>query len=221
MRHGNGEKKTFTPGGLSFMESLTQSLQKTRLGIMENRVVEKGETSKSIHTKVFNYVRRKEFWFTVVYGMNKMVDREPLWDSLCKYDSGISGPWIVGGDFNAIMANNERSGGAPITNSEMRHLLQVTQDCQLTDLCAKGAFYTWNNKHEGGTKVYSRLDRVLINDECLDIFPDSYTHFLPEGMFDHCPDIIKFEMEGQRQGQPFEYYKFTTCGPWLLSIKKL
>ncbi|XP_074301623.1 uncharacterized protein LOC141633025 [Silene latifolia] len=145
---------------------------------------------QSIHTKVVDKVRRKEFWFTMVYGMDKLSDREPLWDSLRKYHSGLNGPWLVGGDFNAILASNERIGGAPITNAEMRPLAQLAHDCQLTDLSAKGSFYTWNNKHECGTKVYSRLDRTLINADWLCCFPDNFTHFLPEGMFDHCPGIF-------------------------------
>ncbi|XP_074266519.1 uncharacterized protein LOC141589794 [Silene latifolia] len=215
LKHGTGEKKTFTPGGLSFMESLTQSIQKTRLGIMENRVVEKGETSKSnaqyglhrggriwllwdpslydvtvldiqvqcIHSEVFDKARRNRFWFTVVYGLNKLAEREPLWASLRSYSARLTGPWMV------------------------------TQDCQLYDLGAKGAFYTWTNKHEVGSKFCSRLDRVLINDEWLADFPDSYSHFLPEGVFDHCPTIIRLEMERHRTGYSFKYYNMWASAP--------
>ncbi|XP_074315296.1 uncharacterized protein LOC141651483 [Silene latifolia] len=168
---------------------------------------------QSIHTKVVDKVRRKEFWFTMVYGMNKLADREPLWDSLRKYHSGLNGPWLVGGDFNAIMASNERIGGAPITNAEMRPLSQLAHDCQLTDLSAKDSFYTWNNKHECGTKVYSRLDRTLINADWLCCFPDSFTHFLPEGIFDHCPGIVNFEIQSQRRGQSFKYFNMWSSAP--------
>ncbi|XP_074288534.1 uncharacterized protein LOC141613690 [Silene latifolia] len=252
IRHGTGEKRTFTPGGLSFMESLTQSIQKTTLGIMENKAVDKKETSKDtaqyglhhggriwllwdpnlydvtvldiqvqcIHSEVLDKARRNRFWFTVVYGLNKLVEREPLWDSLRTYYGRITGPWVVGGDFNAIMASNERIGGAPITNAEMRPLLQVTQDCQLYDLGDKGAFYTRTNKHEVGSKVCSRLDRVLINDEWLAEFPDSYTHFLPEGVFDHCPAIIRLEMERQRNGYSFKYFNMWDCGLLHLTIRR-
>ncbi|XP_074293516.1 uncharacterized protein LOC141620581 [Silene latifolia] len=166
-----------------------------------------------IHSEVLDKARRNRFWFTVIYGLNKLAEREPLWDSIRTYYGRITGPWMVGGDFNAIMASNERIGGAPVTNAEMRPLLQVTQDCQLYDLGAKGAFYTWTNKHEVGSKVCSRLDRVLINDEWLAEFPDSYTHFLPEGVFDHCPAIIRFEMERRRNGYSFKYFNMWASAP--------
>ncbi|XP_074270933.1 uncharacterized protein LOC141594843 [Silene latifolia] len=111
------------------------------------------------------------------------------------------------------MASNERIRGAHITNAEMRPLLQVTQDCQLYDMGVKGAFYTWTNKHDVGSKVCSRLDRVLINDEWLAVFPDSYTHSLPEGVFDHCPAIIRLEVERQRSGYSLKYFNMWSSAP--------
>ncbi|XP_074299769.1 uncharacterized protein LOC141630931 [Silene latifolia] len=111
------------------------------------------------------------------------------------------------------MARNERIGGASITNAEMRPLVQVVHDCQLEDLSAKGAFYIWTNKHEHGTKVCSRLDRMLINVDWMDCFPDSYVHFLPEGLFDHCPGLIHFEGEIHRRGKPFKYFNMWSLTP--------
>ncbi|XP_074303386.1 uncharacterized protein LOC141637872 [Silene latifolia] len=111
------------------------------------------------------------------------------------------------------MASNERIGGAPITNAEMRPLVQVVHDYQLEDLSAKGAFYTWTNKHEHGTKVYSRLDRMLFNVDWMDCFPDSYVHFLPEGLIDHCPSLIHFEGEIHRRGNPFKYFNMWSLAP--------
>ncbi|XP_074315473.1 uncharacterized protein LOC141651673 [Silene latifolia] len=275
MRNKDGGKR-FTTGGVTFMEALSNSMQKARLGLIEYRNMEKGESSmgscslwnirglnnptkqleikrflsqnkvgicglletkskfknwnkvrvnlcddwsictnsslhkgrriwliwdpnafevevydvtvQSIHTKVLDKARRKLFWFTVVYGLNKQAERIPLWDSLRHYCNNVRGPWLVGGDFNAIMAINEIIGGAIITQAEMAPLAQVVQDCQLEDLGARGSFYTWTNKHEYCTKVYSRLDRVMVNVEWVDMFPDSYVHYLPEGLFDHCPE---------------------------------
>ncbi|XP_074299353.1 uncharacterized protein LOC141630431 [Silene latifolia] len=232
MRTETGEKRRFTHGGLSFMESLTHSLQHSRLGIRTGPF-ERGEETKvkvknwenvrinicddwsicsntslhkggriwliwnpnyfevdvcditvqCIHTKVRDKIRKNSFWFTVVYGLNQAADR------------------------------NERIGGAPVTNAELQPLLQVVQDCQLDDLSARGAFYTWSNKHEDGEKIYSRIDRVLINDDWAIMFSDSYVHFLPEGMFDHCPCLINFDGSVQRKGAPFKYFNMWSMAP--------
>ncbi|XP_074299917.1 uncharacterized protein LOC141631098 [Silene latifolia] len=229
LRTETGGCRSFASGGVSFMENLLSSLQKSRLGLIEHCTVDKGGTSRTtsdnglhkggriwviwdpqlfevdildvsvqcIHSLVTDKVRKMKFWFTVVYGMNKAVEREPLWSSLRHYYLTVNGPWIVGGDFNTVLAGNERIGGAPITNAEMRPLLQVVHDCELADLGARGAFFTWTNKHETGSKIYRRIDRMLVNDECIIKFPNSYVHFLPEGMFDHYPALNGWKKEIQ------------------------
>ncbi|XP_074299724.1 uncharacterized protein LOC141630876 [Silene latifolia] len=186
MRQESGEKRVFIPGGLSFMEALSHSIQKTR-----DRIVEKGEcsrglvdnglhsggrvwllwdpsmfdvnvknvTAQAIHSEVYDKFRRKMFWYTLVYGFNKAAERESLWNSIREHHRGINGPWMVCGDFNAILDYNERIGGAPVSYADVLPLAQVTQDCNLVDLNATGAFFTWNNKHEIDDKVYSRIDR--------------------------------------------------------------
>ncbi|XP_074271665.1 uncharacterized protein LOC141595601 [Silene latifolia] len=116
------------------------------------------------------------------------------------------------------MTSNERIGGALITHAEMIPLAQVVQDCHIEDLGARGSFYTWTNKHEYGTKVYSRLDKVLVNVEWVTMFPDSYVHYLPEGLFDHCPGLIHFEGEIHRGGTPFKYFNMWSLAPEYDSI---
>ncbi|XP_074290342.1 uncharacterized protein LOC141617073 [Silene latifolia] len=41
-----------------------------------------------------------------------------------------------------------------------------------------------------GTRVFSRIDRLLHNDDSLIEYPDSVANFLPEGLYDHSPCII-------------------------------
>ncbi|XP_074304373.1 uncharacterized protein LOC141639083 [Silene latifolia] len=104
------------------------------------------------------------------------------------------------------MAVDERIGGAPVPRVEMNDMIGTVQDCELYDLKSYGSFYTWNNKHEHKGKIYSRLDRVLINEDWALEFSDSYATFLPEGLFDHCPCLISFEGTRVRSGAPFRYY---------------
>ncbi|XP_074292776.1 uncharacterized protein LOC141619656 [Silene latifolia] len=97
-------------------------------------------TIQCIHTKVFDKARRKDFYFTVVYGLNSLGDREPLWQSIRSYHLQLNSPWLLCGDFNAIMERNERIGGAEITNAELRPMADAIRDCQLTDMKARGLF---------------------------------------------------------------------------------
>ncbi|XP_074267197.1 uncharacterized protein LOC141590507 [Silene latifolia] len=239
MRSSTGERRMFTPRGMSFMESLTLSLQKTKAELVERVLYEKGECStlpsdnglssggdriwliwdptrfvvtvldvnaQSLHAEVFDNIRQKKFWYTMVYGFNHMSERGSLWQSLRSYHSTVRGPWMVGGDFNSIMAVDERIGGAPVTRAEMRDMSLAIQECELHDMKGYGSFLTWNNKHEFEGKVYSRIDRVFINDEWLLEFPESNAHFLPEGLFDHCPCLVSFEELKTKKRMPFKYF---------------
>ncbi|XP_074305919.1 uncharacterized protein LOC141641145 [Silene latifolia] len=163
-------------------------------------------TNQCIHTKVYDKARMKRFWYTIVHGFNKVAEREALWNNIRGYHGSITGPWIICGYFNAVMGSNERIGGNLVTHDDIMPLLQLVHDCNLVDLKAKENFSTWNNKHEIGNKVYSKIDRVLCNDDWVDIFPTSYVHFLPEGMFDHNPCLVKFDEEIQGKGRTFKYF---------------
>ncbi|XP_074267060.1 uncharacterized protein LOC141590362 [Silene latifolia] len=97
--------------------------------------------TQSIHFQVIDKIRRKQFWMTVVYGLNKAAERIPLWDSLRKYHSMIQGPWIVAGDFNSVMAVNERIGGAPISHAEIRPIFaDYSRHAGLSRSRCEGAF---------------------------------------------------------------------------------
>ncbi|XP_074302966.1 uncharacterized protein LOC141637306 [Silene latifolia] len=81
------------------------------------------------------------------------------------------------------------------------------------DIQAIGAFYTWNNKQPPETRVYSRIDRFLVNQEWLDTFPDHYANFMPEGHFDHTPCIVSKDTRGHNRNRPFKYYNMWSTGP--------
>ncbi|XP_074271645.1 uncharacterized protein LOC141595577 [Silene latifolia] len=89
----------------------------------------KDVTAQSIHVEVTDRGRGCTYWMTLVYGFNKAADRDSLWGKLRTYASLINGPWLVCGDINAIMANDERIGGASITSAEIRPMVNAMFDC--------------------------------------------------------------------------------------------
>ncbi|XP_074278320.1 uncharacterized protein LOC141601913 [Silene latifolia] len=175
-------------------------------------------TDQLIHSKVFDKFRNISFFFTMVYGFNKDREREPLWASLGLISRDIDTAWLVGGDFNSLMHLNERVGGSEVTWSDISPMRQMVDQCDLMELKSIGSFFTWNNKHEVGTKVYSKLDRVLINGDWLAKFPECFANFLPEGLFDHCPCLIKFQTRGNRKGVPFKYFNMWAMSEEFLNI---
>lgn len=63
----------------------------------------------------------------------------------------------------------------------------------MQELKSLGAYYTWNNKQGKNSRVYRRIDRVLVNIEWTTNLPASEVYFGIPGLFDHYPAIINWE----------------------------
>ncbi|XP_074318028.1 uncharacterized protein LOC141654812 [Silene latifolia] len=96
--------------------------------------------------------------------------------------------------------------GSEVSNYEIRDFQKYVADCGLVDVPAHGAYFIWNNKHDPGDMVFSRIDRVLSNDEWLLQFPNVSIMFHPEGLFDHCPCTISLATSGIRRKGNFKYF---------------
>ncbi|XP_074278709.1 uncharacterized protein LOC141602305 [Silene latifolia] len=95
---------------------------------------------------------------------------------------------------------------------------QCVSECGLTDCVAIGSSYTWNNKQEPSSRVFSRLDRMLVNAEWLKDNSTAYAHFYTEGVFDHTPCVVQEHSNLTKPRRCFKYYnmwshaeEFTEC----------
>ncbi|XP_074305522.1 uncharacterized protein LOC141640738 [Silene latifolia] len=157
-----------------------------------------------ISAKVKEVASGNEFMFTVVYGSNDEEERLNLWNDLKHIKDSWVGPWCICGDFNNLLDFNERIG-RHVHWSDITDFRDCVDYCEVVDIKAQGAFFTWNNKQESSTRVYSRLDRFMINGDWLQLFPESYAYFLPEGLFDHNPCLCYRRVVNQRRPH-FRYF---------------
>ncbi|XP_074297720.1 uncharacterized protein LOC141628480 [Silene latifolia] len=160
-------------GTSTYMEVLEHSVHYRRVLAGEMEALKLGV----IHAKV-SCTNGRTWWMSIIYGFNKVQERIPLWDSLRNMRQVVNGPWLVMGDFNNVLAMCERVG-SEVSNYELRGFQDCVEDCGIVDLPAHGAFFTWNNKHEPGAMVFSRIDRAMSNDEWLDRFPEVIPMFHP------------------------------------------
>ncbi|XP_074265867.1 uncharacterized protein LOC141588319 [Silene latifolia] len=160
-------------------------------------------------------VDNKKFLLTVIYAFNDLMERTILWKFLKDTASTCSLPWLWVGDFNTVLSPIERLGGNT-TDAEMEHFQECVSLCEMEDIKATGALFTWSNKQAPSDRVYSRLDRAMGNPEWMSHYGEYMAHFHPEGMFDHCPCTIvdrKVEFNGKKSFKYFnmwgslEYFK--------------
>lgn len=130
------------------------------------------------------------FQLTFVYAKCSIQERQVLWRSLLAMHSTLTGPWLVAGDFNCIMATDEKLGGNPPSLAAMSDFIDCSSDCGLIDAGFLGSKYTWHNNRSGSNGIWARLDRVLVNSEWQNSFPISVEHLSREAS-DHAPLLVK------------------------------
>ncbi|XP_074305124.1 uncharacterized protein LOC141640122 [Silene latifolia] len=158
-----------------------------------------------VHALVTERCSLAQFYITMVYAFNDGSERRDLWMKLELLHSAIAGPWVVAGDFNTVINPLERLGGNT-KQSDMDEFIDRIANCGLTDIHTTGAFYTWTNKQEAQTRVYSRLDRFLINQDWVQQFLNMAAHFHPSGYFDHCPCVVSDNQLAVIRKANFKYF---------------
>ncbi|XP_074277574.1 uncharacterized protein LOC141601209 [Silene latifolia] len=164
------------------------------------------EHAQVVHCFVQHFASGRSFHLSVVYGSNCPMARQSLWNSLIQ-QSHQTGPWVVMGDFNIVRYAHEKISNTPPDLTDMTDFNSFLSECGLDDMHGSGIDFTWFNKQEVNTRVYSKLDRVLINADWLISFTQTTAQFLPPGIYDHCPALLSFS----KDPLPKKQFKFLNC----------
>lgn len=152
-------------------------------------------------------IANKDFFITAVYARCSALERLELWEDLDSTDVGNQ-PWMVGGDFNVILNEDEKLGGLDLEQSEAMDFAQCINSCALLEVKFTGSKFTWWNGRINQECIFKRLDRVLVNSEFLSIFPvTEATHMIREGS-DHTPIHVSANSETGNMVKPFKFQNF-------------
>lgn len=111
--------------------------------------------------------------------------------------------------------------GSAIRWKDIEKFREYVEKCELLDMKYNGATFTWNNKQEGGDRVFSKIDKTLVNLTWVKLFPGTKTSFLPEGLYDHCPALVKFFNYSNPSYKPFRYFNMWSQFPnFLVRIRQ-
>jgi hypothetical protein len=133
-----------------------------------------------------------EWRFTGVYGEPRWEHKQKTWEMLCSLHTSVARPWVVAGDFNEILYNEEKEGGRPRTQRQLQAFHDALNTCQLSDMGYEGDMFTWQRG-----RVRERLDRAVANAEWRQMFPNARVVNCEMLKSDHRPVSIDTEgMEG-------------------------
>ncbi|KAJ0954856.1 putative RNA-directed DNA polymerase [Helianthus annuus] len=164
---------------------------------------------QAIHCFVKPLDGRSPFYCSFVYGHVRANKRKPLWRDLEQFGGTINGgAWLVLGDFNVIMEPSERSMGSSVVTSSMEDLRDCCSNICIEDLPATGMKYTWNKSPGKSDGLLKKLDRVMSNEEFMNIFSDAITKFLPFFHSDHSPALVSIKGLKFWQPRAFKFMNF-------------
>lgn len=117
--------------------------------------------------------------------------------------------WLVGGDFNVILTEEEKQGGLPFTNAEAQDFATCIATCALTELKYKGRVVSHGGMGEYERNVFLRcLDGVMANQEFLELLPTSESYHLIRQGSNHAPLHIVCNSKEESVQRPFKFLNF-------------
>ncbi|XP_074270876.1 uncharacterized protein LOC141594786 [Silene latifolia] len=164
------------------------------------------EGLKVVHCKVLHHATGRNFYCSIVYGSNNADTRKRLWTAMECFASHVD-KWAAMGDFNVIRQPTEKLSNTPPVLSNLLDFNSCLSNCELDDLSSYGCDFTWYNKQDATTRVYSKLDRILVNNARMQHFSQTTGQFLSPGISDHSHVVLTFH----DADAPKKQFKFLNC----------
>ena len=148
-----------------------------------------------------------------IYNSCHKEERSMIWNSIVEFYNAKNLPCLIFGDFNEVLESVER-GSLLASQSGMNDFRNFIQGMYLTEIKASNGCFTW---HRGHAK--SKLDRLLISPEWLELFPHMSVVILNRSISDHNPLIVQTE-EYDSGPKPFRFQNCWLQHPGCLQIIK-
>lgn len=110
----------------------------------------------------------------------------------------------------------KKIGGRPMKATRSSKVWNYINKYNLIDLGFKGCKFTWSNhRRRNNGLLMERLDRVLANEEWLNILSNSTVTHLPKTYSDHNPILVKLNNSYNNSKRPFRLKKYMVHPPRL------
>ncbi|KAK4729999.1 hypothetical protein R3W88_022987 [Solanum pinnatisectum] len=133
---------------------------------------------------------RQQLLTTMVYAKCSAEERIELWNDLYYINDQYSEPWMVGGNFNVILGEDEKIRGLPVYIQKYEDFAFCINFCALFAINFSGSPFTWWNGRSDGECIFKRLDRVIGSDQS--------------------PLLLKYGGQNQNFIKPFTFLRFWT-----------
>nr|XP_027098875.1 uncharacterized protein LOC113718155 [Coffea arabica] len=176
-----------------------------------------GESDQHVSVQIQSTLFVAPVIFSFAHAKWTVVDREALWAGLLE-DRSVSLLWFVMGDFNVIVADDEKRGGRPFRNWEGGDLLTFMSSAGLLDAGFSGSRFTWCNNRQGQARIWKRLDRLLYDQLALDLGIMYEVLHLGRAPSDHAPLLMAASSRLDNSPKPFRFLNCWTSHQSFLEV---
>ncbi|XP_026453345.1 uncharacterized protein LOC113354130 [Papaver somniferum] len=110
-----------------------------------------------------------------VHASYLLISRSRLWRKL--NGANIDIPWLVMGDFNCVLRNEEKKGGLEPRLSATNEFSDWMDDNNFFEVDSLGTTFTWENGKSGVQIIITKLDHAIINEAWLTKF-ENWRYFI-------------------------------------------
>ncbi|GJZ32492.1 RNA-directed DNA polymerase, eukaryota [Tanacetum coccineum] len=141
-----------------------------------------------------------------IYAPQQPAYKRDLWEYLSILIGRWNGEVILMGDFNEVRSREERRGSV-FNQSGARVFNHFISSSGLVDVKLEGYSFTWS--HPSATKM-SKLDRFLVSDGVISLFPSITAICLDRHLSDHRPILLR-DVQLDFGPIPFRFYHSWFC----------
>ncbi|XP_056689712.1 uncharacterized protein [Spinacia oleracea] len=105
--------------------------------------------------------------FTAVYGLHSVDARRPMWREITNFSGTVSCPWLVMGDFNAVLLANDRDNGNAVTEGETKDFDSCMDSAGISD--HSPLVMSCNIQMGGGSRPFKFFNYMADHAQFLDV----------------------------------------------------
>ncbi|XP_050280312.1 uncharacterized protein LOC126721302 [Quercus robur] len=164
-------------------------------------------TEQEIHVVVKVMNSNSSWLFTAIYASLRSAERHIFWDNLNKVAELHNMPWVVAGDFNEPLLDEDKYGGRVVSVNRSLLFKECLDNCGMIDIGFSGPRFTWTNKREVQALIQERIDRFFVNASWCLLYPDAKVVHLTRCNSDHCPVMLDMLPTGHMGERDFLSFK--------------
>ncbi|GMI69843.1 hypothetical protein HRI_000653600 [Hibiscus trionum] len=118
-------------------------------------------SDRFIHTYIT--CNSSSFYFTGIHGFSETCNKPKTWELIDSLNINNDHPWLIGGDFNEILSDNEKQGGCRRPRSQINNFRNCLFRNNLFYCKPTTGWFTWSKTGPKTPSLFERLDRFVGN----------------------------------------------------------